>query len=234
MPAATQIQITLSERITAVAYPAPARSRLPVCLVLAHGAGANQAGAFMVQFATTLAERGIGTLTFNFLYSEKGRRIPDRNDMLETCYRKVIQAFHDGVFDRSFEGARLVIGGKSMGGRIASQVAASDATKIAGLVFLGYPLHPPGRPQQLRTAHLPAIRAPMLFIQGARDAFGTPEELRPVIQRLKAPAELCVIEGADHSFKIPKRAGGSQAEAYELALKAIELWLLRAVVKQPR
>src|SRR5262249_23013534 len=107
---------------------------------------------------------------------------------------------------------------KSMGGRIASQIAAGDPgaspgmAEVAGLVFLGYPLHPPGKPEQLRSRHLPAISVPMLFVQGARDAFGTPEELRPILAKLEAPAELLVIEEGDHSLKVPKAGGLTQAE----------------------
>lgn len=186
MPTAIKIPITDADKTTAIAYPAPKKNRLPVAIVLGHGAGANQTSTFMVQIATDLAERGIGCLTFNFLYTEKGRKLPDRNDALELCYRKVIEACHAGNFPALGEG-KLLIGGKSMGGRIASQVAAKGDVDIAGLVFLGYPLHPPGNPTKLRDAHLPSIRQPMLFIQGARDAFGTPEELRPILKRLKTP-----------------------------------------------
>jgi predicted alpha/beta-hydrolase family hydrolase len=118
-----------------------------------------------------------------------------------------------------------VIGGKSMGGRIASQVAASGQEGIAGLVFLGYPLHPPGRPDQLRSKHLPDIRAPMLFVQGSRDAFGTPEELRAVFRGLQATAGLCVVEDGDHSFKVPKRSAMPQEQVYEFVLDEIMRWL---------
>ncbi len=236
MPEATRISITSSEHVTATAYPPTSHGAGQARLILAHGAGGSQAIPFMVQFATTLAARGIGTLTFNFLYSESGRRLPDRGDKLEACYRAVIRAVRDGAFDNSLGGAGgpLIIGGKSMGGRIASQVAAggpgSEADAVAGLLFLGYPLHPPGRPEVPRTKHLPAIRAPMLFVQGSNDAFGTPEELRPVIRGLKAPADLCVIEGGDHSWKVPKAAGRSQAEVFDFALDAIEGWLAQRVL----
>src|SRR5579863_6667608 len=193
MSSSVKVQIEPGEEITALAYPAPARSRLPVCLILAHGAGANQTSSFMVEFATALAARGIGTLTFNFAYTEMGRRIPDRNDKLEACYRQVIRSFQDGLFEKHLGKGGLIIGGKSMGGRIASQVAAKDSG-FAGLVFLGYPLHHPGRPEQLRASHLPSILAPMLFVQGERDAFGKPEELTPIIRRLKASAEICAVK----------------------------------------
>jgi predicted alpha/beta-hydrolase family hydrolase len=112
-----------------------------------------------------------------------------------------------------------------MGGRIATQVAAADPDAIVGLVLLGYPLHPPGRPDAPRSKHLPAIRAPMLFVQGSRDAFGTPDELAPVLTTLTAPARLCVVEGGDHSFKVTKKAARSQDEVYEFILDEIERWL---------
>ena len=117
---------------------------------------------------------------------------------------------------------------------VVNQVAAAGGVDIAGLIFLGYPLHPPGNPEKLRDAHLPAIKAPMLFVQGARDAFGTPEELRPVIKRIKAPVELCAIEDADHSLKVPKKASRSQTEVDALVLDTIVTWIQRKVLKAAR
>jgi predicted alpha/beta-hydrolase family hydrolase len=225
MPERVRLQITPREQVTAMAYPAAAVDSAGICLLLAHGAGANQTSGFMVRFASALAARGIDTVTFNFIYSEDGRRIPDRNDKLELCYRKIIAAFHDGHLQRNLGRQKLVIGGKSMGGRIASQVAAATADDIAGLVLLGYPLHPPGRPEKLRAKHLPDVRAPMLFVQGSRDSFGTPDELGPIIKQLKTTVELCVVEGGDHSFKVPKRAATPQEQVYESVLDEIERWL---------
>jgi uncharacterized protein len=225
MPERVRLQITSSEQVTAMIYPAAAVESAGVCLILAHGAGANQTSSFMVRFATALAARGIDTVTFNFSYSEAGRRIPDRNDKLELCYRKIIAAFHDGSLQKNLGRQKLVIGGKSMGGRIASQVAANTADDIAGLVLLGYPLHPPGRPEKLRSKHLPDIRAPMLFVQGSRDSFGTPDELRPILKHLKTTADLCVVEGGDHSFKVPKQAPTTQEQVYEFVLDEIQRWL---------
>jgi predicted alpha/beta-hydrolase family hydrolase len=118
-----------------------------------------------------------------------------------------------------------VIGGKSMGGRIASQIAAAGEDGVAGLVFLGYPLHPPGRPDKLRSEHLGRIRAPMLFVQGSRDAFGTPDELRAALAGAKAAAELLVVDGGDHSFKVPKRGALSQDQVYDGVLDEIVRWL---------
>jgi predicted alpha/beta-hydrolase family hydrolase len=177
----------------------------------------------MVRCAADLAQRGIDAITFNFLYTERGGRLPDKNDRLETCYRAVIAAMRE---QPALAGARLAIGGKSMGGRIASQVAArGNVGDLAGLVFLGYPLHPPGKPERLRAAHLPRIAAPMLFVQGARDTFGTPEELAPIIADLAPRAELYVVAGGDHSFKVRKSDGLSQAEAESAVQDKVERWL---------
>ena len=112
-----------------------------------------------------------------------------------------------------------------MGGRIASQLAADGSTELLGLVFLGYPLHPPGKPEQLRAAHLAHIKAPMLFVQGSRDAFGTPDELRPIINELAARTELYVVDHADHSFKVPKSAPVAQKDVRTMILDHIALWL---------
>jgi uncharacterized protein len=224
------LEIAPSEPISALVYAAESGAGLAgadISLILGHGAGAGQNSPFMVKFATALASRGIETITFNFAYTESGRRVPDRNDRLEAAWRRIIAAYRAGeVGARS---RRLAIGGKSMGGRIASQVAATKDERagdgIAGLVFLGYPLHPPGRPDKLRSAHLPQIRAPMLFVQGSRDAFGTPEELAPILNTLHAPAELCVIEDGDHSFKVRKSAPLSQSAVFDFILDAVERWL---------
>jgi len=223
-PDQLRLDVSPSEHVTALAYRATPRGQADVMLILAHGAGASQTNTFMVRFATSLALRGIDTITFNFVYTEQRRRLPDRNDKLERCYRAVIDAVRGGKFHDDAGRRKLVIGGKSMGGRIASQVAAAGQEGIAGLVFLGYPLHPPGSPDKLRSKHLPDIRAPMLFVQGSRDAFGTPEELQAVLGGLKVAADLCVVEGGDHSFKVPKRSAMPQDEVYEFVLDEIVRW----------
>jgi predicted alpha/beta-hydrolase family hydrolase len=154
---------------------------------------------------------------------EQRRHVPDPKAKLESCYRALIDAAYK---DKNLKGNRLAIGGKSMGGRIASQVAAeSPELDLAGLVFLGYPLHPPGRPDKLRDAHLKSITSPMLFVQGSRDAFGTPDELHAVIKRDRLPATLHTIEGGDHSLKVPKSLGVPQEQVYESAMDAIAGWL---------
>jgi predicted alpha/beta-hydrolase family hydrolase len=226
MPDRFILEIEPSEAISALVYAAQKSPDLPgadIALILGHGAGAGQNSPFMVKFATALASRGIETITFNFAYIEVGRRVPDRNDRLEAAWRRIIAAYRDGEIGA--RAPRLAIGGKSMGGRIASQVAATGGAGLAGLVFLGYPLHPPGRPDKLRSAHLPQIRVPMLFVQGSRDTFGTPQELAPILEALPAPAELCVIEDGDHSFKVRKSAPRSQAAVFDFILDTVERWL---------
>jgi len=226
MPDIVRVEVSTQESITTIAYPATAQDRAGVTLILGHGSGVGQTSDFIVRFAHGLAARGIDVITFNFLYREQGRRIPDPNDRLEACWRAVI----DAVRERMKSGAHeLAIGGKSMGGRIASQVAASGVGDLAGLVFLGYPLHPPGRPDRLRAKHLPDIKAPMLFVQGSRDTFGTPDELRPIIAPLEPPADLYVVEDGDHSFKVRKRAGVGQQDIYRAIQDHIAAWLREVV-----
>jgi uncharacterized protein len=188
-------------------------------LVLAHGAGAGQRHPFMVSVAGALAGRGIDVVTFNFPYIEQKRRAPDPAPALESCFRAVITA----AVDRGLLGTRrLFIGGKSMGGRMATHLAAQGLDALAGVIALGYPLHPPGKPQQMRTAHLPAITVPLLIVQGERDAFGTPAELAPVIADMRAPVTLHVVAGGDHS--LPAR-GRTNSDAIEPLDVVIARWI---------
>ena len=217
-----KVQVTDAESVTALLYPAAKQKRAGVTIILGHGAGANQLSGFMRLFAAGLAERGIDVVTFDFLYAEQGRKIPDPAPRLERCYRAVIDA---ALTHKKLKGNRLVIGGKSMGGRIASQVAAQNGENIDGVVFLGYPLHPPGRPDKMRSEHLPKIKAPMLFVQGSRDAFGRKEEIAAAIKTLKLPATLYAVEGGDHSLKVPKKTGTPQQDVYNDAMDHIVAWL---------
>ncbi len=220
-PGQIRVEINESESVTALLYAGAKKNRVGVSIVLGHGAGANQLSGFMSMVAGGLAARGLDAMTFNFLYTERGRRIPDPKARLESCYRAVIDV---ALNHPKLKKNRLVIGGKSMGGRIASQVAAEEGDRIAGLVFLGYPLHPPGRPDKLRDEHLKDIHSPMLFIQGARDAFGTCDEIRAIIKKRRLPATLNSIEGGDHSFKVPKSAGVPQQEVYENVMDEVARW----------
>jgi len=177
-------------------------------LVLAHGAGAGQNHPFMTSMATRLAARGVEVVTFDFPYVHAGRKVPDRAPVLEACFAAVANW---AVRQTAGPVTRLILGGKSMGGRMATHLGAAGFTPLdgsgptlAGLVALGYPLHPPGRPEQLRDAHLPSITVPVLIVQGSRDTFGTPAELAPVIARMTAPVTLHVVEGGDHSLAVSR------------------------------
>lgn len=222
MPRRIEIITGDGESVSALGYAAKANKRAGVTMLLAHGAGANQMSGFMVSFAEGLSARGIDAVTFNFLYTEQGRRAPDRNEKLEACYRAAIATIRK---DKALGSNHMIVGGKSLGGRIASQVAASGVNDVAGLVFLGYPLHPPGKPDRLRREHLSLIRAPMLFVQGSRDTFGTPGELLPIIESLGAPATVYEVEGGDHSFTVRKSSPISQEQVYAAAQDAIFRWV---------
>jgi predicted alpha/beta-hydrolase family hydrolase len=201
-------------------------------LVLAHGAGAGQSSDFMVTFATGLASRGLNVVTFNFPFTERGKRLPDPQPVLEACYRAVLAQV---AADPAGGALPLFLGGKSLGGRMASHVAAARDVgdtevsawwdRLCGLVFLGYPLHPPGKPQQVRVSHLPHIVHPMLVVQGAKDAFGTPAELRLFFDVLESPTEIYVVEQGDHSLEVPKRSGMSRTAVFDAAQDRIAAWV---------
>jgi predicted alpha/beta-hydrolase family hydrolase len=206
------------KKVTALHYAAEGKGR--PALVLGHGAGADQRHAFMVHTAGALAARGVDVVTYNFLYTEERRKAPDKPVVLEACCRAALRAARERLGQVPLFG-----GGKSMGGRIASQVVAGGEGGILGLVFLGYPLHPPGRPDELRDKHLARIEAPMLFVQGSRDAFGTPEELAPVLARLGGRARIHVVEGGDHSFHVPKKGGAPQVEVDASIVDVVFEWI---------
>ena len=164
-------------------------------LVLAHGAGAGQSHPWMRYVASELESRGVRVVTFDFPYMAEGRKVPDRGPVLEAAFAaewaKVAATAKGPMF----------AGGKSMGGRIASQVTAAGGLTPApaGLVFFGYPLHPPGNPEQRRDRHLPQITVPMLFLHGTRDPFGAKDEMRELIDELPT-STLSIVEGGDHSL----------------------------------
>jgi predicted alpha/beta-hydrolase family hydrolase len=192
----------------------------PIDLILAPGAGAGMDHPFMTTVAAALADDGFRVWRFNFLYQERGRKSPDKNQVLEETYKAVV----DHVRDR---GARtLVAGGKSMGGRIASQIAAPGAP-IDGLVFHGYPLHPPGRPDRIRDAHLRDVTIPMLFVEGSRDPFCPLETLEKVRADIGAPNDLVVIDDGDHSFRVRASSGRTTKEALQTVVQATADWIRR-------
>ena len=231
-----QVELDGGTQVTALHYAPPDVPGTRATLVLAHGAGAGQDSEFIVEFATSLSAHGLDVVTFNFPYTERGRRLPDPQPVLESCYRAVLGNL---AADGTLGSQPLFIGGKSLGGRIATHVAAApDADEagspawwptLRGLVLFGYPLHPPGKPQQLRVSHLQRITVPMLFLQGSKDAFGTPDELRAFVDVLPSPCTLHVVEGGDHSFSVLKRWPVPQAVVHERTAAAAVAWIrLRA------
>ena len=165
-------------------------------LVVAHGAGAGMDHPFLAGFCRAMGDSGVATVRFNFPYIERGRRAPDPERVL----RETWLAAFDAASERS-QGSPTLAGGKSLGGRIASMCVA-DGMPAAGLVFLGYPLHAPGKTERLRAEHLARIAVPMLFVQGTRDPFARPDLLAKVIDGLGERATLEPVEGGDHSFRV--------------------------------
>ena len=188
-------------------------------VVLAPGAGAPITHPFMEQVGEGLAEKGFRVARFNFVYMDAGKRSPDRQPILEETFMSVLDALESERRDR-----KVVIGGKSMGGRIASHVVASGAT-ADGLIFLGYPLHPPGRPERIRDAHLYDISVPMLFVEGTRDPFCPLETLERVRAKLGGPNDLVVIDDGDHSFRVRKSSGRSSDEALDEIVVRAAAWI---------
>jgi predicted alpha/beta-hydrolase family hydrolase len=191
----------------------------PALVVLAPGAGAGLDSDFMTAAAEGIAARGFLVARFNFLYLELGKRSPDRQPVLESTFRDVVDHLESRRGDR-----QLVLGGKSLGGRIASHVAAAGAP-ADGLLFLGYPLHPPGRPDRIRDSHLRDISVPMLFVEGTRDPFCPLATLDEARSRFKARTEVAVIDGGDHSFKVRASSGRTTAEAWAEVVDAAAEWL---------
>jgi predicted alpha/beta-hydrolase family hydrolase len=193
------------------------------CYVLAHGAGAGMTHPFMGAAAQGLAARGIATLRYQFPYMERGSRRPDTP-------RVAHAAVHAAAVEAAqrLPGLPLFAGGKSFGGRMTSQAqAASPLPGVRGLVFLGFPLHPAGKPSDERAAHLFDVDIPMLFLQGSRDDLASLELLEPVVAKLGAKATLAVFADADHSFHVPARSGRKDAQVLAEVLDAFAGWLAR-------
>lgn len=187
-------------------------------LVLAHGAGAGQSSAWMVKAARALAGRGVTCATFDFPYITAGRKVPDRAPALEAHWRSMLDEAR-----AAFAPLPLFIGGKSMGGRMASHIAVQGVEGVRGLVFFGYPLHPPGQPDKRRDAHLPQIALPMLFVQGSSDTFGSESEMQALAPTLRQ-ATLHIVAGGDHSLKV--RGGAKAVEAaFDSAITAAADWI---------
>lgn len=196
----------------------PAHARC--LLLLAHGAGAGIRHRFFETLIPLLDARGVGTLRYQFPYMERGARRPDLPAVAQRAVRDAAAAAaeHAG-------GLPLLAGGKSFGGRMTSQAQAEARLPgVRGLVFLGFPLHAAGRPDRRRAEHLARVEVPMLFVQGTRDTLAALDEIRPVVRALGARATLTIIEGGDHSFAVPKRAGRTAADALGEVADAVVAW----------
>jgi predicted alpha/beta-hydrolase family hydrolase len=190
-------------------------------MVLGHGAGSGSESDFMERFATGLAGGSLRVCRFDFPYMAAGRKAPDRQPVLEAAFAEVVEGIRTkGSF------RRVIVGGKSLGGRIASLIAAGGYP-VDGLVFLGYPLHPPGRPERIRDAHLHDISAPMLFVEGTRDPFCPLDTLERVRSALSARTEVVVVEDGDHSLKVRKSSGRDTESAWAEAIEGIKKWLTK-------
>ncbi len=220
MPPATELRVRVGEITGGVSAllvrPADAR----FLYVLAHGAGAGMRHPFLEAISQRLAEQGIATLRYQFPYMEQRARRPDPPAVAAAAVRAAVMEAA-----RAAPGLPLVAGGKSFGGRMTSTAQAGEPLPgVRGLVFLGFPLHPPGRPGNERAEHLAQVQVPMLFLQGTRDDFADLKLLRPLVKRLGTRATLHLVDGGDHSFKVLKKSGRTEADVMTELVRAIVEW----------
>jgi uncharacterized protein len=217
-PQKLEIAIADKDSVSALlTRPAAARA----CYVLAHGAGAGMTHPFMETVACGLGQRGVATLRYQFPYMEKGSRRPDSPAVAQAAVRSAV-----AEAARRCPGLPLIAGGKSFGGRMTSQAQATlPLAGVQGLAFLGFPLHPAGKPSSDRARHLADIRIPMLFMQGTRDNLAELAWLEPVIDRLGPLASLYLVTEADHSFHVPARSGRKDADVMNEILDAFVVWI---------
>ena len=217
-PEPVTIEIDAAQRVSGLLQAPPAaRSGY----VLAHGAGAGMTHPFMAAVADGLAERGIASLRFQFPSMERGSRRPDSPRLAQAAVRAAVARAAELLPRLAW-----VAGGKSFGGRMTSQAQALDPLPgVRGLAFLGFPLHPAGRPADERAQHLFEVQVPMLFLQGTRDDLADLSLLRPLVERLGARARLEPFEDADHSFHVPARSGRSDADVRGAVLDALARWI---------
>jgi uncharacterized protein len=193
-------------------------------IILAHGAGNDMTNPLLSAFAAGLAAAGYPVLRFNFLYADQKKKSPDSQATLV----KTWQAAHRFLLEESgLDLDAVVAAGKSMGGRVASQMQADGLLPVEGLIYLGYPLHPAGNAEKLRDAHLYQIKIPMLFFAGTRDPLCDIEKLNSVLPRLSAEWTLHTIQGGDHSFNVPKSSGMDQQEILRQIVESAVKWLGR-------
>jgi uncharacterized protein len=217
---ATSVSIAVSDNIS-VSGLLQTSPRARACYVVAHGAGAGMNHPFMVAVARELALRDIATLRYQFPYMEHGSRRPDPPQLAQATVRAAVSAAL-GLLPE----LPLIAGGKSFGGRMTSQAQAKASLQgVCGLAFLGFPLHPAGRPSQDRAQHLFDVQIPMLFLQGTRDTLASLDQLEPLCKKLGRRATLKLFADADHSFHVPARTGRKDAQVLGEVLDAFATWL---------
>jgi predicted alpha/beta-hydrolase family hydrolase len=214
-------RVAVGEDQTSAVFEPAETGEQGLVFVCAHGAGGNMDDRAMQQTAKALRSRGFGVVRFNFLYKEKGSGRPDPMPRLRECFTAVAARVREELQPKT-----LIIGGRSMGGRAASMLAA-DGFECDGLFLLAYPLHPPGKPDQLRDAHLPAIKVPVICFNGTRDPFCTPSLMEEVLKRVKTRWNMRWVDGADHSFHVLKSSGRTDAEVMIEIANAAEAWTAR-------
>ena len=198
----------------------PGRYKEGEAVVVAHGAGSDMEAPLIASFAGGLAEAGYLTLRFNFLYRERGLQAPDDEKILSETWQAAYRFITE---EMGLPVNALIAAGKSLGGRIASRMVSAGLLPADRLIFLGYPLHPPGDREKLRDVHLYAIRIPMLFFAGTRDPLCDTDLLKTVLSRIRAPWKLCTIEGGDHSFHL--HGGSSDPSVHDIIVRETIIWL---------
>ena len=238
-PAAFEIPVDADSPVTAALYPADPATALDAVFVFAHGAGAGHFHPFMTNYATALCSRGVSVVTFNFPYMEKRRKTPDRAPVLEDTFRRVVAGAVQHVSGPAeaghhmAPGPHIFIGGKSMGGRIATHLGAAldrwpDAPQPSGIIAFGYPLAPPrGKRTGDRVTHLKALTVPTLIVQGTRDPFGGPDEIAEAIADANPapPLTVLAVESGDHSFAVLKSSGRDQAAVHTTIQDEVVAWI---------
>lgn len=233
-PVAFDIPADADSPLTAALYPAEPATALDAVFVFAHGAGAGHFHPFMTNYATALCTRGVSVVTFNFPYMEKRRKTPDRAPVLEDAFRRAVAGAlrHPGIGPAK-AGRHIFIGGKSMGGRIATHLGAAldrwpDAPRPSGIIAFGYPLAPPrSKRTGDRVTHLKALTVPTLIVQGTRDPFGGPDEVAEAIAGADPapPVTVLTVEGGDHSFAVLKSSGRDQAAVHTTIQDEVVAWI---------
>lgn len=214
-------RVAVGEEETGAVFEPAEIGEQRIVFVCAHGAGGSMNDRGMLQTANALRTRGIGVVRFNFLYKERGSGRPDPMPSLKNCISAVVERVRNELHPET-----LLIGGRSMGGRAASMLAA-EGFECDGLLLLAYPLHPPGQPEKLRDAHLPAIRVPVLCFNGTRDAFCRKDLMVTALKTVKTEWVMHWVDAADHSFHVPKSSGRTDGEAMIEIANAAEAWAAR-------